>query len=232
MKGKLSRVVPFALLLLSLGTAFLTVSCGSSTVRYRFVLASTSVPTNVDLQVDGKIVQSAVGYNQSASYHTISSGSHKFALFATGTTTSPYLSADVSLDKGDTTLIAENPFANMSLNPYTDDNTVPTTGNAKLRVINASPSVPSGICDVYIVQTGQGIAGQSPQLPNFAFQTASSYQTLAAGGYDIVVTVNGTQTIIASLINLNLESGKIRTVVILDQQTGGGPFQILLLTDL
>jgi hypothetical protein len=235
MKGKPSKVLPLGLALICLGAAFLTVGCGgSSSAHFRFVQASTSVPNNVDLQVDGKTVQTAVGYGQTATYRTISSGSRKFELFATGTTTNPYVSASVSLHSGNTTVIAENPFASIGLNVYTDDNTAPTTGNAKLRIINASPTAPlsQGI-DVYVVPTGQGIGGFSPQITSLTFQNASSYLSLAANNYDVIMTVTGTQNILSGLTGTyNLTTGQIRTIVVIDAPFGGGPFSQLLLNDL
>jgi len=234
MKGKFSRVLPLGLALICLGAALLAVGCGSSSSRYRFVQASTGVPSNVDLEVDGKNVQTSIGYGQSASYHSSSSGSHKFALFATGTTTNPYVSSSVSL-KGDTTLIAQNPFASIALGAYTDDNTAPTTGNVKLRFIQAAPTVAAsgqGI-DVYVVPTGQGIAGTNPQISALAYPNASNYLSLSAQSYDVTVTVRGTQNIINNLTGTYpLTSGQIRTLVILDASTGGGQYSLLELNDL
>ena len=235
MKGKLSRVLPLGLALICLGAALLGVGCGSSNSRYRFVQASTGVPSNVDLEVDGKNVQTSIGYGQSASYHSTTSGSHKFGVFATGTTTNPYVSSSVSLGTGDTTVIAENPFASITLAPYTDDNTAPTTGNVKLRIIQAAPTVAAsqqGV-DIYVVPTGQGIAGSNPQIANLVYPSASNYLSLSAQTYDVVVTVRGTQSIISNLTgSYPLTAGQIRTLVILDAQTGGGPYGLLELNDL
>ena len=234
MKGKLSRVLPLGLALICLGAALLAVGCGSSSSRYRFVQASTGVPTNVDLEVDGKNVQTSIGFGQSASYHSSSSGSHKFALFASGTTTNPYVSSSVSI-KGDTTLIAQNPFASISLAAYSDDNTAPTTGNVKLRFIQAAPTVAAsgqGI-DIYVVPHGQGIAGTNPQISALAYPNASNYLSLSAQSYDVNVTVRGTQNIINSLTGTYpLTTGQIRTLVILDAPAGGGPYSLLELNDL
>jgi hypothetical protein len=235
MKGKLSRVLPLGLALICLGAALLAVGCGSNTSRYRFVQASTGVPTNVDLEVDGKNVQTSIGYGQSASYHSTTSGSHKFGLFATGTTTNPYVSSSISLGTGDTTVLAENPFASIALAPYTDDNTAPTTGNVKLRIIQAAPTVAAsgeGV-DVYVVPTGSGIAGTNPEISAIVYPNASSYLSLSAQSYDVTVTVRGTQNIINSLTGTYpLKAGQIRTLVILDASTGGGPYSLLELNDL
>jgi Domain of unknown function (DUF4397) len=236
MRGKLFRIFPFAAALICLGSVFLTVGCGSSSARYRYIQAATAVPTNVDLQVDGKTVQTAVGYGQPATYHSSSSGSRKFVIFPTGTTTNPYISASVSLGSHDTTVISEGPFASIALAPYTDDNTAPTTGNVKVRIIQASPTAaapPQGI-DVYVVPTGQGIGGVNPQFTNLAYPNASpTYLSLAAGSYDVIMTVTGTQNILNSLTGTyTLTSGQIRTIVVLDASFGGGPYQQLLLNDL
>jgi hypothetical protein len=236
MKGKLSRVLPLGLALICLAAALLAIGCGSSSSRYRFVQASTGVPSSgqVDLELDGKNVQTAIGFGQSASYHSSTSGSHKFALFATGTTTNPYVSSSVSI-KGDTTLIAENPFASISLAAYTDDNTAPTTGNVKLRIIQAAPTVAAsgqGV-DIYVVPTGQGIAGSNPQIAGLVYPNASNYLSLSAQSYDVTVTVRGTQNIITNLTGTYpLTAGQIRTLVILDLPTGGGPYSLLELNDL
>jgi len=231
MKGKLSRVLPLGLASICLGAAFLTVGCGSSHARYRYVQASTNVPTNVDLFVDGKSVQSAIGFGQTASYRSSSSGSHKFELFATGTTRNPYLSASVTLGSSDTTVISEDPAISIKLAPYTDDNTAPTTGNTKLRIIHASPTAQA--VDVYVVTTGSGIAGVNPRIPSLAYTTASSYLSLAAASYDVIMTVPGTQNIISNLsATYPLTAGQIRTVVVLDAPNGGGPYGLLELNDL
>jgi hypothetical protein len=231
MRGKLSRVVPSAVALICLAVAFLTVGCGSSKARYRFVQAATGISTNVDLQVDSKTVQSAVGYGQPATYHSSSSGSRKFDIFPAGTTTNAIVSASVNLGSGDTTLLLQNTNGGNVLSPYTDDNTAPTTGNAKLRIIHSS--LTSQNLDVYVVPSGGGIAGFNPQISNLAFQGASSYLSLGAASYNVIMTVPGTQNIVSNLTGTyNLTSGQIRTIVILDASFGGGPYQQLLLNDL
>jgi uncharacterized protein DUF4397 len=239
MRGKLSRIVPFAVALICLAVAFLSVGCSSSKVRYRFIQAATTIQNNVDLQVDGKTVQSAVGYGQPGSYHSASSGSRKFEIFNTGTTTNPIVSESVKLGSGDTTLILQNTdnttTANV-LSPYTDDNTAPTTGNAKLRFIHSSLN--AGSVDVYVVPTGQSIAGFNPQISGLTFQQTpappNTYLSLSAASYDVIMTQSGTQNILNNLItnNYSLASGQIRTFVIIDSSFGGGPFQEIILNDL
>jgi len=230
MEGRLLRVVPFGAALILLGAALLTVGCGSSSGRFRFVQAATAVPTNVDLQVDGKSIQTAIGFGQTATYHTIGTGSHKFELFAAGTTTNPYASASVSVGAY-TTVFAAGPFngAIQALVPFTDDNTTPTTGNARVRIIHMAPTASS--VDVYIVPSGNDIAGLNPQISGLTYQNPSSYQQLSANTYDVVVTVTGQQVILIR-DTYTLTSQQVRTVVILDNANGGGPYSQIILNDL
>src|SRR4030095_5958594 len=112
------------------------------------------------------------------------------SLFQNGTTTNPLFTGSVSFGSGDTTLISENVFSSITLTPYTDDNTAPSSGNVKLRFINAGPSV--GSVDVYVVTSGTGIGGLNPQL-TLTFPTASGYLSVAGGDYDVGMTRGGTQ---------------------------------------
>ena len=234
MRGKLSRILPFAVALICLSSLLLAAGCSSSKARYRFMQTATGIPAiSVDLQVDGKSVQTAIGFAQTATYHSSSSGNHKFDVFPNGNTTNAIASDTENLGSGDSTILLQNTAPNSSfiLKLYPDDNTAPTTGNAKVKIIHSSFS--ANPVDVYIVTQGTGIGGLSPSIPNVAFQTATQYQVLATGSYDVIMTVPGTQNILNALtFSLTLTAGQIRTLVVVDSSFGGGPFGIVQLNDL
>lgn len=236
MKGKWFRVLPLGVALFGLGTVLLTGGCSSSSAHFRYVQGSPGAPTNVDVEINSKTVLTNIGYGQSASYQSTSSGSHQVQIFETGTTTNPVFSGSVTFNSGYTTLITENFFSQIALAPYTDDNSVPTSGNIRLRLINAAPS--AGTVDVYVVTPpGNGITGISPNISALAYQQASgdvgkSYLSIAAGSYDVVFTQTGTQNIISQLSNQSFTAGQVRTLVMLDASSGGAPFDDLVLDDL
>jgi hypothetical protein len=227
----LLKVLPLGTALICLGAILLTFGCGgSSSTRFRYVQASPGAPGGVDVQVDGKTVLTDIGYGLPGSYQKVTSGSRSIGIFQTGTTTNPYFSGSVSLGSGDTTLISENVFSSISLAPYTDDNTAPTSGNVKLRFINAGPSV--GSVDVYVVTSGNGIGGLSPQL-TLTYPNSSGYISVTAGNYNVVMTQAGTQNVISGLnVSYTFAAGQIRTIVIIDSAQGGAPYNQLVLTDL
>jgi uncharacterized protein DUF4397 len=85
--------------------------------------------------------------------------------------------------------------------------------------------------DVYIVPSGNDIAGLNPQISGLTYQNPSSYQQLSANTYDVVVTVTGQQVILIR-DTYTLTSQQVRTVVILDNANGGGPYSQIILNDL
>lgn len=236
MKGRLFRILPLGAALICIAAALLAVGCGSTSSRFRYVQAATVAPSAVDVEIDSKTVLTDIGFGQSPTYQKVSSGSHTVGIFLTGTTTNPAFSGTVPFPSGDTTLISTNPFSLVNLAPFTDDNTVPASGDFKLRIIHASPT--SGSVDIYIITPPGSIAGLSPQTKNLAFLangsgSATSYFSLAAGNYEIVMTQTGTQNPINGLdAQYTFSAGQIRTIVILDNSLGGGPWSQLPLNDL
>jgi Domain of unknown function (DUF4397) len=226
----LLKVLPLGVALICLGIVLLSVGCGSSSARFRYVQASTGAPSAVDVQIDGKTVLSDIAYGLPGSYQKTTSGSHTVSIFQNGTTTNPLFTGSLSFASGDTTLISENVFSSITANTYTDDNTAPSSGNVKLRFINAGPSV--GSVDVYVVTSGTGIGGLNPQL-TVTFPNASGYLSVAAGNYDVVMTQAGTQNVISGLnVSYTLTAGQIRTIVTIDSPQGGAPYNQLVLNDL
>jgi len=110
----------------------------------------------------------------------------------------------------------------------------------EFRIINASPSSPGGLVDVYIEPNpfNGSLTGLTPQISGLAYTQASAYQKLTANpagsGFAVIVTASGVQT---PLINQSYVSpttgGTITTVVLVDVIDGGQMSQIpVVLNDL
>jgi hypothetical protein len=98
-----------------------------------------------------------------------------------------------------------------------------TIGN----LINVSPSL--GTADVYIVSPATDINTVSPTISNFAFGSASTYQSLAAGNYEIIYAFASQKITAIDSGSLSLSAGQVRTFVGLNGQSGG--FTDALLAD-
>lgn len=213
-------------LILALTSVFFSAGCGSgssssSSAQVRLIDASPE-QTDLNLLLDNNSVQSGVVYNSATAYASEPAGSHTALIEQAGSNTS-LVTQTISLNAGAsyTALAVETSFNSSTLGMIllTDDNTPPSSGKVKLRIVNATPDL--GNFDAYIVAPGTDITTQTPAIGNLAFQSASAYQTVAAGNYEVYITLHDQSTVQVDSGPLVFSSGQIRTVVILDNVGGG-----------
>jgi hypothetical protein len=173
-----------------LGMVLLSVlitACGggddSSPARLRVLHASPDAP-NVDVYVDGTKVLNNVPYPTVSSYLNVAAGMREIKVNAAGTTTTvidvkPNLSSGAAY-----TAMAATFVANIQALLATDETSAAPAGQARVRVIHASPD--AGPVDILV--NGQVV------LSNVPFGTISSYLTLPVGTYNVQVNAAGTST--------------------------------------
>jgi Domain of unknown function (DUF4397) len=203
--------------LLSL-TAILSTGCGSSSNGRVRVMNASPDESALDFTVAGKAVGTGVAYGTASNYVSVSSGSQQVQIEAPGSTT-PLISPMVSLPSGNSTLIAANFSSSLTAVVLTDDDTAPTSGNIKLRLLNVSPSL--GTADVYVVAPGTNLSTVSPTVSSLAFERASSYLSLTAGTYEVFFTLPGSKFPSIDSSPLTFTASQIRTVAAINGQFGG-----------
>jgi hypothetical protein len=163
--------------------------------------------------IDGKNIASSIPYGAASGYSTVSSGSRHLQIEPSGST--PFVDQTINVASGSSnTILAMASSATV----LTDDNSAPASGDVKIRVINASSNL--GPTDVYILTSGTGLSA-SPTFSSLGVSAASGYDAVAAGSYQVYFTTPGTTNIILSTNALAFSSGQVRSVVVLDGQTGG-----------
>jgi hypothetical protein len=214
--------------LLTMGTLVLAGGCGGGSQAKLRVMNASPNESGLDVLVDGKTVASGIGYGSNSNYLSVDSGSRHLQLETSGTT-NILIDQNLSLNgSSETTVLATNLAASISAVVLTDSSTAPSSGNASLRVVNASPSL--GSVDVYVVAPGADLVASTPVIRGLAFDAATDYQTLTAASYEVVLTVPGSTIPLLDTGALNLSSGQNRTVVSIDGVSGG--FTATLLSDL
>jgi Domain of unknown function (DUF4397) len=208
--------------------ALFTTACGSSSSNGAKVRMVNAMPDegSLDLLVDTKSFTSSVGYGSASSYTSLSTGSRHFQIEPTGSTTVLIDRTD-SIGSGNFTLLTLNYSFDVSSALLTDDNSAPTSGDFKLRIVDAAPGLNPQ--DVYIVPAGTDIGSVDPTFSGMTLGTASTYNMQVAGDYDVIFTDVGQKFFNLDSGKLTFAAGQIRTLLALNNLSGG--YESTLLTD-
>jgi Domain of unknown function (DUF4397) len=228
--SRVLRVLPVGpvILLLCISAA----SCGSSssTAQYRMVQTVPDAPGNFDISVNGKDVFTNVAFGSTEpafGYQTVSTGSDPLEVFQTGGTTPLISGASMNLIAGtQSTVLLTGLYTAPTAIVLRDNNTAPVSGQAELRIVDASPSAPASL-DIYVVAPGIDITQRPPTIPALQFGEQSAYQDLTtekSGDAQIMVIVtksgDPTKTQYVNQI-YTLSASQIRTLVLVDASGGG-----------
>ena len=229
--------------------ALFAISCSSGGTSYRVINTIAYYPpyqTNggFDLEMNGSLVFSNVMFTNvnppgKDAYQSVPSGSDTLDVFAHGDTINggqPIFSGAFTANgrtqytvllMGDS---RTNPYA---VQPFTDDNEVPATGNFALRVIDASNNLGKQQLDIYVVGSVSQVTGPNPPQPNasITYGQPSAYIAEPAGTWWLVVTQHSQH--IPILSNQYTPSAlQIRTVILVDGPNGNGVGNPLFENDL
>lgn len=220
------RILKITLLVFAVATfGGLTIGCGTDHSQVRMVHAVSDGP-NVDVAIDGKTVVTNLAFDTvspATGYLTVTAGNRRVEVRDTGTMTD-LINSTVSFSSGKQYTVIATGFVNpppagtIAAVTLTDDNSAPTSGNFKLRVVHAAPSGPANV-DVYIVAPGTDISSMSPTISSLAYGQASSYQSMAPTSNQVIFTMAGDKTPVINQ-TYTLAAGQIRTLVTVNVQGG------------
>jgi hypothetical protein len=218
----------FALCLAIVGA----IGCGGgssdTTQQLRVVMASPDAPP-VDILIDGTQVATSLVYTNSTGYLTVKSGSRHVQALTVSNSTSVFDQSISITASANETLLLTGSVAKMQSLLLTDGatNTTITTGDGKVRVVNASQAM--GPADVYIVNSGASLAGKTPVSQGLAFDKATDYTLATIGNYQVFMTQPGTTNVLLNTGPLALTQSQFQTVIAVDAPGGG--FNSITLTD-
>jgi uncharacterized protein DUF4397 len=220
----------------------LTTGCGTGGGAQVRVVNVISNNNNIALDVDingAKVLTVGTGavfpsQATPVAYLGVQSGSDVIEAFDTGTTTNPLFSnVTESVSGGSQYTLVLAGSLNNTVHPPTaflfpDNNTSPTTGNVKFRIIDASAFTPTGGWDIYLEPGGTGING-SPQISGLTYGTdGPGYVSVTdTPQVTVYVTAHGNPT---QLFNFTYTetNQEITTLVIQDNASGSFYSQTML----
>lgn len=224
-------------------------SPGGATGRVRFVNVITDttrgrvnailegVPFGVNLTY-GLSTPATLPAPSTAPYAPVLAGARSLVLKRTADTNVVVATLPFSVDAGqDRTVYAVGGRAGTAVTAFvtTDDNGAPAAGQARVRLVNLSPT--AGAVDLFVTAVGADLAAATPTAAGLAVQGSSAYVALPAGTYQVRAVPAGTPAAgRAAAVTINLASaalgaGAVRTIVAADNSVGGAPLRAFVLAD-
>lgn len=199
---------PISLLVLTGDNSNPSLEIADVRARVRAVHASYDTGL-VDILVDDVEVLGDVPFKAASPYLEVPAGDRNVKVNAANTNITA-IEVTPTLERGlDYTMLAVGTSTPDTLEALLalDDNTDPTSGNAKVRVIHASPDAPA--VDVYVDGT--------EVLTNVPYKAISGYLEVAAGAHNIQVFATGTTTSPVIDVTPTLTDGTIYTIIAMNQ---------------
>lgn len=171
------------------------------------VHASPNAPA-VDVRVNNNVAKANLAYPTNTGYLAVNSGSTNLKVSPTGTTTY-VIDANVTLEAGKNySVFAIDSVSKIKAAVIGDDLTAPAAGKAHVRFFHLSANAPA----VDIAVTGGPVVFGNRTFNDQGTNNRTAFTPLDAGTYNLEVRVAGTNTVVLSLPNIALQSGKIYTV--------------------
>jgi hypothetical protein len=206
-------------------------AASAQNARVRVVHASPDAP-NVDILVNGNKVLENLPFSEYSEYLPVPGGTYNVKINVTGTSTTAF-EAPLSVTGGkDYTVIAvgyASKSPSLTVKVLEDDNSAPSDGNIKVRVVHGAPAAPA--VDIYWTTPFETLEGKTPVLSNVPFNAASGYLTVPVSMYQARVAVAGTKTVAIDSMRLPTWGGMIRTIIAVERPGDGGSFGFIILPD-
>ena len=204
-------------------------SSSSGTTAQLRIVNSDAYAGGLDFLVNAATVATDVQFSQSTPYNAVTVGSPAFEVRNTGTTTDILDQPETMAAGSSYTFVVLANSAQTGGAIFTDTTTAATSGNIQLRIINGADAL--GPMDVYITSPGVSLYSVSANISGLGFGTASGYQTMAAGNYEVRITTHGQKNAVWLDLNETYASGAVLTIVVQDNGGGGLPCTHQELTD-
>lgn len=198
------------------------IGTGNDNTTVRFFNA-TSGGLNLDIAENGTVAtgNGNIAFGSASSCTRVSDSNPQLAVRAAGSTTSLSGFSPAFAAGGTYTVLVTGTQASPVFTTLNDQFTAPTTGNAAVRIVNATTSATTGTgsWDIYV---NPGATLGTPNATAVGRNTASTYLTVPAAQANTIRLTNTGQPTQAQL-NIavpSLASGTVSTIVVTDAATG------------
>lgn len=206
-------------------------------VRGRVNASLEGLVFTVDLQY-GVAAPANLPAPATAPYAAVYTGSRSFVLKRTADTTVTVATLPFSItDSQDLSVYAIGGAGGSAITGVSivDDNSLGSSTQTRVRVVNMSPT--AGSLDFFVTAVGADLSAATPAASNVAYKAASTYSIVAPGTYVIRAVPAGTAAadrnaaVVVTSATTTFAGATVRTVVAADAATGGTPLRAIVLAD-
>jgi hypothetical protein len=207
------------------------IGTGNDDTTVRFFNA-TSGGLNLDIAENGTVAtgNGNISLGNASSCTRVNAANPQLAVRTTGSTTSLPGFTNPTLTSGGTyTVLVTGTAAAPVFTTLNDQFTAPGSGNAAVRVINATTSATAGAGN-YDIFVNPGATLGTPNASGIGRNAQSSYLAVPAGQANTIRLTNAGQTTTVQNITVpSITAGQVSTIVITDAATGSSSLQTFAL---
>jgi len=224
----LTGASPISLVALN-GAGALEILDAATPARLRVVHASPDAPAVDVIANDAVTLVSDLAFPDATGFLDVDPADYNVKVTAAGNPGAVVIDADLTLDAGVTyDVLAVDTLAAIEPLVAADDYR-PIATEARVRIIHASPTAQD--VDIYVTAPGTDITAETPFRSDVPFKANTGFLGLAAGDYDVTVTVAGDKTAAIGPATISVAAGGVYTAIARDATGGGGPLGLILLDD-
>jgi hypothetical protein len=176
---------------------------------------------NVDVQINGNTVANNLGWRQTfpantTTYSSVQAGSIHYQEFAAGTSSPALLDTNLNLSPNTfftVVTVGEQSSASIGTILLTDDHVAPSSGQLRLRFVNAASQM--GPMDLYFASGNSGFPA-TPSVSALAFKSVTSYFTFSGASVQLCANPTGLPPTLGGLSGIG---GSCQTTITLQFQT-------------
>ncbi|WP_233254182.1 DUF4397 domain-containing protein [Salipaludibacillus keqinensis] len=193
---------------------------GQEDAMVRLLHASPDAP-QVDIAVDGDLVVESFDFKEATDYLYLAPGEYTVEIFPAGDQNSAVLSQNLTVDSGQAyTVAAINKLENLDLKVIEDASST-TEGKAWVRVGHLSPDAPN----VDVAANGDIVFSDAP------YPAVTDYEEFDPTTVDLDVRVAGTEDVVLTLPDTELQADTLYTVIAVGLVEGDPELDAIVLAD-
>lgn len=178
---------------------------------------------NVDIYANDKLIVSNLAFGEYTDYLPVPEGNYKISLYVAGTKDAPVLTDMLTVDKNSIlTVAAVGNLSDIEFRSISDADQVKKTGKAMIRFLHLSPNAPP--VDITLPDG-------TVVFSNIPFKHITSYIDVMPMNYTLQVRVAGTDDVVLTVPNVNLDADKYYTVYAIGLVGKKPELQALLIQD-